>query len=50
MSVWQWIGIVVLGLLALVAIYDVTQARHAILRNFPLIGHVRYMLEAVGPS
>src|SRR5215468_12597219 len=50
MSVWHWIGIVVLGLLALVAIYDVTQARHAILHNFPIVGHVRYLLEAVGPE
>jgi glutamate synthase domain-containing protein 2 len=40
----------VLGALALVAVYDVTQRRHAILRNFPLIGHLRYILETFGPE
>lgn len=38
------------GLLAVVAIYDVTQTRHAILRNFPIIGHFRYLLESIGPE
>ena len=36
--------------LALVAVHDLTQRRHAILRNFPLVGHLRYMLEKVGPE
>jgi glutamate synthase domain-containing protein 2 len=30
--------------------YDLTQRRHAILRNFPLLGHARYVLEEVGPE
>ncbi len=33
-----------------VAIYDLTQRQHAILRNFPILGHFRYWLEAVGPE
>jgi glutamate synthase domain-containing protein 2 len=37
------------ALLALV-VYDLTQRSHAILRNFPVIGHFRYWLEAVGPE
>ena len=41
---------IVLGLLAVVTGYDLTQRRHAILRNFPLIGHLRYWLEAFGPE
>ncbi len=36
--------------LAAVAAHDVAQRRHAILRNFPIIGHGRYLLEAVGPE
>lgn len=36
--------------LALVTCYDLTQRRHAILRNFPVIGHLRYLLESVGPE
>ncbi|NNK62844.1 MAG: FMN-binding glutamate synthase family protein, partial [Gemmatimonadetes bacterium] len=39
-----------LGIVGLVVIYDLVQSKHAILRNFPLIGHFRYWLEAVGPE
>ena len=40
-----------LGLvLALVTVYDLTQRKHAILRNFPVIGHFRYLLEEIGPE
>jgi glutamate synthase domain-containing protein 2 len=41
---------ILLGLLTVVAVYDVSQRRHAILRNFPVIGHLRYLLEAFGPE
>jgi glutamate synthase domain-containing protein 2 len=50
MSTWAWIGIGVLALLLIVAIYDLTQKKHAILRNFPIVGHFRYWLEAIGPE
>jgi glutamate synthase (ferredoxin) len=40
----------VVALLLAVVVYDVTQRHHAILRNFPIIGHFRYLLEAVGPE
>lgn len=30
--------------------YDLIQRRRAILRNFPIIGHLRYALEAFGPE
>ncbi len=36
--------------LAGLAAYDVLQKRHALLRNFPLIGHGRYLLESIGPE
>ncbi|MXG90360.1 glutamate synthase-related protein [Nocardioides flavescens] len=36
--------------LGAVAAYDVTQTRHAILRNFPVAGHLRFVLEKVGPE
>ncbi len=45
-----WIIGVLAVVLVLVAIHDLTQKRHAILRNFPIIGHFRYWLEAVGPE
>lgn len=46
----MWIiGAVVVLLLAMV-LYDVVQRKHAILHNYPIIGHFRYWLEAVGPE
>src|SRR5215813_2118280 len=50
MSVAMWILASVGIFLLLVLIHDLTQKRHAILRNFPIIGHLRYILEAVGPE
>ncbi len=47
---WAWIGIAVLGLLVVVAIYDLLQKKKAILRNFPVVGHLRYLLEKIGPE
>ena len=32
------------------AAHDVLQRRHAILRNFPVVGHFRYWLESIGPE
>ncbi|MGE2690524.1 FMN-binding glutamate synthase family protein [Mycolicibacterium pulveris] len=33
-----------------VAARDIFQRKHALLRNFPLIGHGRYLLESIGPE
>jgi glutamate synthase domain-containing protein 2 len=30
--------------------YDLLQRRRAVLRNFPVVGHLRYVLEAFGPE
>ena len=39
-------------MLALVAVgvYDLSQPRKSVLRNYPIIGHIRYMLEYVRPE
>ncbi|MGI8887814.1 MAG: FMN-binding glutamate synthase family protein [Nocardioidaceae bacterium] len=44
-----WKTAPVAGLAALAA-HDLLQRRHAILRNFPVIGHGRFWLEAIGPE
>ena len=31
-------------------IYDLTQKKHTILRNFPVLGHIRYFLEFIRPE
>ena len=46
---WVWWGLVLTCLLLLVALYDANQAKHAILRNFPLIGRVRWGVEGLRP-
>jgi hypothetical protein len=33
-----------------VAAHDLTQRKHAILRNFPVVGHLRFTLERFGPE
>ncbi|GAA4966235.1 FMN-binding glutamate synthase family protein [Actinoplanes utahensis] len=33
-----------------VAVRDLLQRDHALLRNFPVIGHGRYLIEAIGPE
>ena len=47
------IGTVFLALGAafiLLAIRDLTQKKHTLLHNFPVFGHMRYLLEMVGPG
>ena len=46
----MWVLAIVLVALAAVVAYDLTQRQHAILRNFPIVGHFRYWLEAIGPE
>src|SRR4051794_16947348 len=36
--------------LAAVVARDLFQRNHALLRNFPLLGHARYLLEEIGPE
>ncbi|MBT8255689.1 MAG: FMN-binding glutamate synthase family protein [Bacteroidia bacterium] len=43
---WAWILIV----LAIIALRDVLQKKHTISHNFPIIGHVRYIFESIGPE
>lgn len=38
------------GALALLGFYDIVQTRHAILRNYPILGHIRFLLEMVRPE
>jgi glutamate synthase domain-containing protein 2 len=48
--VWLIVVACVLGTVALVTVYDLVQRRHTILRNFPIVGHLRYILEKFGPE
>ncbi len=45
-----WIPAVVVGATAAVGVYDLVQRRHSVLRNYPVLGHLRYLLEALRPE
>ncbi|MGP9651229.1 FMN-binding glutamate synthase family protein [Arthrobacter sp. MYb224] len=47
--VW-WILVALTAVLVAVGIRDMTQKRHAILRNFPILGHARYLFEFIRPE
>ena len=48
---WHWIGPAVLfGLLSIVGITDLMQARRSIRRNYPVMAHFRFFLEGIGPE
>ncbi|MEQ8787938.1 MAG: FMN-binding glutamate synthase family protein [Pirellulaceae bacterium] len=48
----QWLPILggVVVVLLLWALFDVMQRKHAIIHNFPILGHFRYWLENIGPE
>jgi len=50
MWLFALLAAVIAIVLAAIVVYDLTQRHHAILRNFPIIGHFRYWFEAVGPE
>ena len=42
------LGLVIVGLILLWFIQDVTQKKHSVLRNYPVIGRLRFILENQG--
>ena len=48
MSLTAWL-VIALGF-AIWIFLDIRQSKHAILHNFPIVGHFRYWLERIGPE
>src|SRR5471032_1562338 len=48
--VWIWIGLGITGLFLLIGLHDILQKRHAILRNYPISAHLRFIFEAIRPE
>ena len=46
-SWWVWV-LIVLGLIAIRDIFF--NKKHIITHNFPVVGHIRYLLESIGPE
>jgi len=45
-----WLPAAVFLVLHAVGLFDLTQRHRAVLRNFPVIGHMRYLLESIRPE
>ena len=45
-----WIAAAVVAITAAVGIYDLAQRKHSVLRNYPVLGHMRFLLEALRPE
>jgi len=49
-SPWWWLLEILFVPLVVLGIYDYTQRKHSILRNYPLAGRMRFLLEGMGPE
>ncbi len=47
---WAWWLMALAGPLALTGIVDMLQTRHAIMRNYPVLGRLRYLMEDLRPK
>ncbi|MEO0683402.1 MAG: FMN-binding glutamate synthase family protein, partial [Pseudomonadota bacterium] len=50
LSAWFLIPAASFLALAAIGVYDVVQTKHAILRNYPVIGHMRWLFEGIRPE
>lgn len=47
---YAWWLIAFAGTLSLIGVWDLSQDHHAVLRNYPIIGHIRYLVEFIRPE
>ena len=45
-----WIMLLLFAALSAVGVHDLLQTHHAILRNYPILGHMRFLLEFIRPE
>lgn len=50
MSGWFWLVFAIFLGLSLVGIYDIVQPSHSVLRNYPILGHMRFIFEGIRPE
>lgn len=46
----DWPALLFFGFLTSVGIHDYLQTKHAILRNYPILGHMRFLMEFIRPE
>ncbi|UUX51853.1 FMN-binding glutamate synthase family protein [Nisaea acidiphila] len=47
---WAWFVFAVAAPLALLGIWDLVQGRHSLLRNYPVLAHMRWLFEGIRPE
>lgn len=47
---WLWPLTLLTGVLSLIGIGDLLQTRHAVRRNYPILGNIRYLVEGIRPE
>src|SRR5476649_2026472 len=47
---WLWPITAVTGVLSLIGLFDLLQSPHAVRRNYPILGNIRYLVEAIRPE
>jgi len=49
-GITSWHFLLIFSFLTMVGIHDCLQTKHAILRNYPILGHMRFLLEFIRPE
>ncbi|CAN5121140.1 FMN-binding glutamate synthase family protein [soil metagenome] len=49
-TAWWWVLSLPVFCLAALGTWDLVQTRHTILRSYPILGHVRFLMEAIRPE
>ncbi|MDW2776749.1 FMN-binding glutamate synthase family protein [Pseudomonas sp. YQ_6] len=47
---WLWPVTLITALLSLVGLNDLRQSHHAVRRNYPILGNIRYLIETIRPE
>jgi len=47
---WTWWLLVLVIPLIIMGLIDITQKKHAIMRNYPIVGRLRYFMEDIRPK
>lgn len=50
LTVSGWLPAAVMGYYWYIGLQDMNQTSHALRRNFPVIGNIRYLLESIRPE
>ncbi|MFQ6605558.1 MAG: FMN-binding glutamate synthase family protein [Fidelibacterota bacterium] len=47
---WSWIVVIIIAPFILLGYWDMVQQKHALLRIYPVIGHLRFLFESIRPE